>query len=50
MGIGYGGDDWDQKWEGEGLISFENGQKVVIFKETHCPISYLQVGTCYTLN
>jgi hypothetical protein len=50
MSISYGGNDWDEKWEGERFISLENRQKVVIFKETHGSVSDLKVWTRDALN
>ena len=38
-------DDWNKKWEGVGFVGFEDVKEVVIFKETHRPISNLQVKT-----
>ena len=34
---------WNQEWEGHGLVAFQNGEEVVVFKKAHGPVGNLQM-------
>jgi len=42
--------DRHQQWEGLVLVSLQNVEEVVILKEAHCSISYLQMNTSNALH
>ena len=43
VGFGHMYDDGDEEREGVALVSLENVEEVVVFKEAHGPIGDLQV-------
>ena len=42
--------NWNKHWESLIFVSLKNVQKVIVFKETHCSISNLEMDTANTFN